>query len=126
MKAEKYPTRIMRGLFLLAVIVTTYFATADSDHMVIKITVYDKFQHAAAFFTLTMLADFAWPQTPVTLRKILALLAYGMALELVQSQLPYRDFSLLDFLADGCGILLYFVSIPVLQRLPVMRRRWQF
>ena len=126
MTVESYPVWVMRCLFTLALMVATYFATADSDHLVITITVYDKIQHLVAFFTLIMLADYAWPHTPFNLRKVMALLAYGFALELVQSQLPYREFSLLDFLADGGGILLYFFTIPVLQRLPVMRRRWQF
>ena len=37
---------------------------------------------------------------------MLALLAYGLFIELVQALLPWRDFSLWDWGADGVGIAL--------------------
>ena len=67
---------------------------------------YDKANHVFAFAVLAWLVELSWPNRPLAVRWGL-LLGYGMLIELVQSQLPYREFSLLDIVADGVGILCY-------------------
>ncbi|MCC6207653.1 MAG: VanZ family protein [Gammaproteobacteria bacterium] len=85
----------------------------------------DKLHHALAFYALALLFDFARPRTEFGLHKFAVLMAYGVAIECVQYFLPWREFSLLDMVADAVGLLLYVASIPLLMRLPLLRRRWQ-
>lgn len=66
----------------------------------------DKVQHAVAFFLLAALAQLGYAQRGLAARLMLALLGYGLFIELVQALLPWREFSLLDWAADGFGIAL--------------------
>ena len=84
----------------------------------------DQLGHALAFFILSLLMDFSFVQSRFGLAKAGALFAYGTVIELIQHQLPYRDFSLADLLANGAGIFAYWLSIPLLQRLPRLKTRW--
>jgi VanZ family protein len=78
----------------------------------------DKLAHLAAFATLALLADGAFPLRPFGWAKILPLLAYGAALELIQTTLPYRFGSVADFAADAAGILIHGLLLrPLLHRL---------
>ena len=54
----------------------------------------------------------------------IALFAYGTMIELIQHRLPYREFSVADLLANGAGICAYWLSIPLLRRIPRLRARW--
>ena len=51
-----------------------------------------------------------------------ALAGYGLFIEVVQHFLPYREASFVDLLADGAGIAAYALCIPLLARIPVLRR----
>jgi VanZ family protein len=84
----------------------------------------DKLAHASAFLALGLLADFSFPLSSFGAAKILPLLGYGLGIEFVQLFEPGRVASLVDWLADGLGLALYPLLIPVLQRLPLLRRRW--
>ena len=53
--------------------------------------------------------------------KILALLAFGLAIEVVQHFLPHRDASLLDIAADVAGIALYAAARPLFLTIPLLR-----
>jgi VanZ family protein len=71
----------------------------------------DKLQHAAAFAALAFAAARAYPAPgPAQWRReawiALALLGYGVAIELVQSLVPGRTASLADAVADAAGVLL--------------------
>jgi VanZ family protein len=66
----------------------------------------DKLTHFFAFFTLAFLTS---QSLLIHVRFQLALLGcYGLLIELVQSQLPYRTASIADFAADSAGALSYF------------------
>jgi VanZ family protein len=80
----------------------------------------DKLAHGLAFLALAGLADFAYPRQPL-LYKLLPLAGYGLALELAQGLLPYREASFLDWLADAAGLAAYASLAPLLRR----RRRSQ-
>ncbi len=86
---------------------------------------YDKLKHATAFAALALLVDFSFPASRFGLVKILALLGYGVAIEVVQYFLPWRQASALDIAADSLGIAAYMVSVPALKRMPWFRLRWQ-
>lgn len=64
----------------------------------------DKLHHAVAFLTLAASACFAYPGARG--RALLALLGYGMLIELVQLFIPYRSAEWNDVAADAVGIAL--------------------
>lgn len=84
----------------------------------------DKFGHTTAFLCLAFLLDFARPRRVWGAEKLLPLLAYGLFIELVQYFLPYRTFSLWDLAADGLGLMLYPLALPLLKRIPGLALRW--
>lgn len=115
---------LFRVAFVAALVTITRLATTP---VVVEIhfNLGDKVLHLAAFFALALLADFAFERRPFVRDKALPLAAYGMAIEIVQHFLPYRSFSLLDWAADLAGVGLYAASVPLLRRVPGLRRRWQ-
>lgn len=62
----------------------------------------DKAFHALVFAGLAVLALPAFPRQ-AGWRLFLALVAYGVAVELAQTQIPGRGFEALDILADAAG-----------------------
>jgi VanZ family protein len=113
-----------RIAFFLVVVAITYLAITRQEFPVVK-DVSDKANHILAFYVLTWLLDFSFPQKGLGLSKIFALLSYGLLIEIIQSFLPNRTPSSLDLFADGVGIALYKLSLPVLRRVPVLSRRWR-
>jgi len=85
----------------------------------------DKIEHAFAFFVLALLVDFSMPESGFGPRKVLFLLGYGLAIEITQYFLPYRTFSLLDLTADGVGLFLYRLAIPLLKKVWPFSQRWK-
>lgn len=84
----------------------------------------DKVEHGIAFYALALLADFSFPQNGFGRAKMLSLLSYGLAIEIIQYFLPYRSFSLLDLGADAVGLVIYGVSLPMLKHMPLLKKRW--
>ena len=97
--------RAARALFALALVLV--FAGS-----VMKIAVgpdfrfSDKVGHAVVFFLLAALAQLGYAERRTVARLMLALLGYGLFIELVQALLPWREFSLWDWAADALGIAL--------------------
>ena len=85
----------------------------------------DKLQHLLAFSTITLLVDAVWPRLPFGVKKAGFVFAYGVCIEVMQSQTDYRTPSVADLMANSGGILLYWLAIPVLKKIPVVRLRWQ-
>lgn len=114
------------GGFLLAFIVTAgallVLATLPTEQPLGTGSAH--LNHILAFYVLALLLDLAFPQRPFGLGKVLALLAFGTLIEVLQYFLPLRQFSLVDILMDAVGVLLYALSRPLLRRLPVLRWRW--
>ena len=72
-----------------------------------------------------MQLDFAFPETKsFYYQKYIALILYGVLLECVQNFLPHRDFSIADVAADMGGIITYLCAIPLLQMVPIVKKRW--
>ena len=65
-------------------------------------TGWDKTNHALAFAVLALLGLAAYPGR--TARVLLGLLAFGAAIEVLQSLTGYRTAAWLDLLADGAGV----------------------
>lgn len=87
------------------------------------LSVNDKLAHLLTFFVLAFLADYSYPVSTYNWEKITALLCYGIGIECVQYFIPFRDFSLLDILADLIGLLAYPLIIPLLKKIPLLKRR---
>lgn len=85
----------------------------------------DKIQHILAFTTITLLVDAAWPKQPFNRQKVLAVMAYGSLIEILQGFTEDRSASLADLVADSGGILIYWLFIPILQKIPIVNLRWR-
>ncbi len=122
--ADGIPVALFRGALLLAVCLIGYLAFTPVVHSG-AVQVWDKLNHAAAFYVLALLLDFSQPRMRFGAAKGLALLAYGVTIEAVQYFLPYREASVGDLLADAIGVFAYLCSIPLLARIPLLSRRWR-
>ena len=76
---------------------------------------WDKANHASAFAALMVSGRLAWPRLPWR-TLALGLLAYGGAIELIQTQLPPREGDWLDLLADAVGLTIGTAVAVVLRR----------
>jgi VanZ family protein len=81
---------------------------------------WDKANHLVAFVTLMALAELGWPDRRAMPWRLGLVLGYGVLIELVQAQLPYRQGSVLDLVADALGVALYLV----LKRASLMLSAW--
>ncbi len=104
-----------RVLFFAALSMISYLAVAPLDAVVLS-TGWDKLNHLIAFAVLILLLDYAYPRFQFWPGQIVTLLCYGFLLELAQAFIPYREFSLLDLLADALGIAFYGLCRPCLLR----------
>ncbi len=112
-----------RLILIISLLLILLLAMIELDHPVIN-SVNDKLGHVMAFVYLAFVLDFSIPDSQFNLLKIIPLLGYGLLIEIIQYFLPYRTFSLFDFLADGAGIVLYILVIPLLRHIPLLRLRW--
>ncbi len=95
---------LFRMGFYICLLSIEFLATTTREIEVIQNT-WDKANHFIAFFTLYILLSLAYKNFSTKL-KILFLLAFGMQIEIVQSFIDGRYFSLLDVVADSIGITL--------------------
>jgi len=95
-----------RALLALLILVISYLAFSPAPPRTLDLG-WDKLNHLSAFAALAFSAwhGAARPRTR-WLWAPLALLGYGVLIELVQSQLPPREADPLDVLADACGLAL--------------------
>ncbi len=104
--------RIVFVVFLTASAVALAKALLpDNDNL--GLIPWDKAKHFIVFYTLSILAGLALPQS--RLHRIgLVILAFGGAIEILQGFVG-RDASWLDLLADACGISAAFGPMLVSQ-----------
>ena len=102
-------------LWLLTMIVSWFaFKPNTGEDIVVHV---DKLRHVFAFATLAAVAALGWPPGVRQSRLIaIGLLAYGLAIELVQSQLPTRSASVADWMMDGVGVALGLLLMQRLRR----------
>jgi len=98
------------GLFWLCMVVISWLVIAPQEELP-SVKLWDKAAHTLAFAALTLLCAIAYRQRVGLVRISLLLFTFGLTIEMVQYLLPYRQFSLLDMLANGLGIL---VALPLI------------
>jgi len=106
---------IFRLSFFIAFAAISYLALAPITETPVS-TGWDKLNHATAFFCLLLLMSLGFPYKPSFWSKVALLFAYGVAIEVAQSFIPPREPSLLDLVANGCGLALYVFVRPLVQR----------
>ncbi|MCM0613542.1 VanZ family protein [Marinobacter sediminum] len=106
---------LWRIALLISVGAIVFLATTDTPYP-IPSAPSDKINHLIAFVELTLLTRLSWPEAKVWWYAPL-LLAFGFAIEGVQANLPYRDFSMTDVAADGLGIAIGLLPWPGLRDL---------
>jgi VanZ family protein len=100
-----------RCAFALAMTVVTLMALLPAPEL--PVTLWDKANHALAYFFLAYLGDRGFPSTVSKkpfISVLLGLFAYGVVIEGLQSQIPSRYASLLDMVANGFGLMLYALA----------------
>lgn len=90
--------------FFICIVAIEYLATTSLEIKPIQNS-WDKANHFIAFMTLYITLSLGYPKLEVT-KKVLILLLFGLQIECVQYFLPNREFSLLDVVADGIGIVM--------------------
>jgi VanZ family protein len=119
-------TKLFRLGFVSVILLISYLSFSQIEDSPFEVLSFfnDKLEHAAAFFTLAFLLDFAWPRRAWDRSKWLPLLGYGLLIEIVQFFIPFREFSLWDLAADALGLLLYAFTLPLIMRTPGLALRW--
>ena len=121
---KKHYTFLARVSLAIALITMTILGLIPTEQIPLS-DWNDKAQHIIAFLILAFLIDASWPETELNWKKTLALLGYGLMLEVLQGFTDYRELSGLDLLADAAGIGLYAVTTsPLLKKIPVINWRW--
>ncbi len=100
--------KAFRILFFITLVAIEFLATTTSVHIEIVENIWDKANHFAAFLVLYVLFSLAYSELSFKSKSLLLLL-FGLQIEIVQSFIPGRYFSLLDVVADMIGIVLGIV-----------------
>lgn len=97
---------LWRVLLAVLLVVITTLALVPAPPKVIT-TGWDKSNHALAFASLAFSSVWAlWQRPRQWVWLVLALVAYGIGIEIAQSFLPPREADAKDVLADSVGILI--------------------
>ncbi len=94
-------------LFYITAFAVFILAVIPNDTLNDYIENADKWKHFTAFFTLSYLLNRASSTIAHRIRNMIALLIFGIFIELVQIYLIYRTSSIYDIYADMVGILLF-------------------
>lgn len=119
MKIKWLDIRLARAGLYAALVAISVLALIP-QHDVPVSSGWDKLDHWTAFFTLSLLAAHAYPRRPFWLIA-LALVGYGVAIEVAQFFTPDRSADAMDVVADSIGIGIY----GLLQLVGVARNRAQ-
>ena len=98
-----FSTAQRRWAFWLCVLAVLVLALMKPTHYM-PTTGWDKSNHALAFAVMAVLGALAYPRRFG--RLLLALLAYGVLIEVLQAFTGYRDSDWHDVAADAVGLLL--------------------
>lgn len=98
------------GLFWLSILVISWLVVAPQEELP-PVRLWDKAAHTLAFAALMLLCAIAYRQRFSLARIAIMLFIFGVGIEIIQYLIPYREFSLLDMLANSLGIL---VALPLI------------
>ncbi|WP_457419777.1 VanZ family protein [Roseateles sp. P5_E7] len=108
---------LWRALLLLLLAVITWLALSPAPPKTVDLG-WDKANHTLAFAALAFSAVWALWQRPRQWPLLfIALLAYGVGIEIAQSFLPPREADWHDVVADGIGIALGLLAAWPIARL---------
>ena len=96
-------------LLLLMMIFVAWFSLTPVQNPE-PLPVSDKLIHGLTYLTLAIVADHAYATSLFTPKKMLWLFGFGLSLEVLQLYVPGRDYSYLDMLANGAGILAWWLA----------------
>ena len=77
----------------------------------------DKVMHGLIFFVLSVLIHRAYPQVKFIKTHAPILAIYGFCIEVVQGLSGYRTFSMMDYVADIIGIVIYIIAAAVMYKI---------
>lgn len=106
-----------KTIFYCSLVTILFLATTSIQFEVIE-TMWDKFKHSFAFFTLYILFSLSYEKQTI-FSKSLLLLLYGILIECIQYFMPNRYFSLLDIFADAIGLsigICFYIVYKKLQK----------
>ena len=101
------PYRRYIKLALCAVFVVCSYLFFSPQEIPVKISNADKLAHIMVFFSLSLLFFFSSELSRI--RQIVLLFAYGITVEVIQHFISYRSGGFDDVLADGIGIVLFYL-----------------
>jgi VanZ family protein len=110
---KRPPRRLLVGLFWALVVVVGVLALLPARYPMPS-TGWDKANHALAFAVLGVLGNACWPHRRAHV--ILALAAYGGAIEIAQTFTETRLGEWFDWFADLAGLLLAVAAHAVRRR----------
>jgi VanZ family protein len=102
-------------VYLLVTLLVIEFLATTTIHIEVIESVWDKANHFTAFFVLYVLLTFSYRNMSIYMKSFL-LLAFGLQIEIVQSFIDGRFFSLLDVFADSVGIILGILFIKLIAK----------
>ncbi|WP_372863832.1 VanZ family protein [Pseudoalteromonas sp.] len=104
--------RVYQAIFLISIVAFTFLFAKEVKGAANLFPHVDKVAHFGIFFLLAIIMDKAF-KLPLY-AQILLLAGYGAAIEIMQDNLPYRQASLADFVADFIGAASYFLAKALL------------
>ncbi|MCG2580838.1 MAG: VanZ family protein [Marinobacter sp.] len=107
--------RLLWQLALFISIIAVLYLATTSQPYPMPSSPNDKINHLIAFTELTILARLGWPRLS-GLWLAPPLLLFGFTIEMIQFQLPYREFSLADLVADAAGVAVGLLPWPGVKR----------
>jgi len=93
-----------RAMFVTALVICSYLFFSQQD-VPTNIAHSDKYGHILVFFVLSLLLYLSWFKS--VLVQVALLTSYGIAVEVIQSYIPYRSGGIDDVVADVIGIALF-------------------
>ena len=113
---------LWRALLLALLLIISWLALSPAPPKVGD-TGWDKANHLLAFATLAFVSVWAlWPRPRLWGWLVLALLAYGVGIEVAQSFVPPREADWQDVVADGVGIALGLLAALPFTRVAALSR----
>ncbi len=114
--------RYMPLFFSIGVVLATILALLPSTSVPHAFQFWDKAQHALAFTVLTITGGLAFPKKVKLV--YIGLIMYGALMEIMQSALTTTRFgNVLDWLADGVGVLIGIVVYASLASIRAQRNK---
>ena len=97
--------RLSKIAFLLGLVLVIILSLLPPEHLVLKVTTWDKLNHAVAYAMLAFVGSLGFRHGRPILFVAVALLVLGAGLEVAQAAVPNRSPSPFDALANLVGII---------------------